>query len=113
MIILKYKEKLSADVDKARKSGDDTKAKEMDEKHELEDTFDLICMKATENKPFKIFWEFLCPTSNVAFIKFTPDKKNFEFYDFAEAIPNPDIRAKANTDAAYTKNYRKEERRKK
>jgi hypothetical protein len=113
MIIGFYKQKLSADVDKVRNSGGDTKSKEMDETHDLGENFDLICMKATENKPFRIFWEFLCPTSNVAFIKFTPGKTPFEFYDFAAAIPNPDVRAMASTDAAYAKSYRKEERKKK
>ena len=32
----------------------DTKAKEIDEKHALEDTFDLICMKATEREIYYI-----------------------------------------------------------
>jgi hypothetical protein len=41
---LLYNQKLSSDVDKVRNSGDDAKAKEIEEKHALEDTFDLVCM---------------------------------------------------------------------
>jgi hypothetical protein len=113
MIVGFYQQKLSADVEKVKSAGDATKAKEMEETHGLGENFDLICMKATENKPFRIFWEFLCPTSNVAFIKFTPGRTPFEFYDFAVPIPNPDVRAMASTDAAYARNYRKDEKKRK
>jgi hypothetical protein len=110
MVVGYYQQKLNADIEKVRNAGNNNKADEMEANHGLGDKFDLICLKATENKPFKIYWEFLCPTSNVAFIKFTPGKSPFESYDFTAAIPNPDVRAMANTDAAYGKNYRKIEK---
>ena len=55
----------------------------------------------TSKRPFSVYWEFLEPTSNLAFLKFQWGKNPFAGFDFQNRIPNPVVRTAAAADKAY------------
>ena len=57
------------------------------------------------HKPFKMYYEFLCPTNNTTFMQYTMNTNPFFEYDFGQQIPNPVTRKHARSDRSYEKRF--------
>ena len=53
------------------------------------------------HKPFKMYYEFLCPSNNTTFMPYSMLMNPFTGYDFSHTIPNPVTRKHARTDKRY------------
>ena len=50
------------------------------------------------HKPFKLYYEFLCPTNNTTFMPYAMNMNPFSGYDFSQTVPNPVTRHHARSD---------------
>ena len=57
------------------------------------------------HKPFKVYYEFLCPSNNTTFMPYTLNSNPFSGYDFNQNIPNPVTRKHAISDKVYEKRF--------
>ena len=58
-----------------------------------------------KHKPYKVFYEFLCPTNNTTFMPYTITTNPFSEYDFKHSIPNPITRKHAQSDKSYEQRF--------
>ena len=49
------------------------------------------------HKPFKLYYEFLCPSNNSTFMPYSMNMNPFSGYDFSQTIPNPVTRNHARS----------------
>ena len=75
-------------------------------KWEIDPDLSLFITRKTAKNPFRIFFEFTDPSSNITLMRFCPGTDPFALFDFSLAIPNPATRDKAKTDANYAKRYK-------
>ena len=75
-------------------------------KWEIDPDLSLFITRKTAKNPFRIFFEFTDPSSNITLMRFCPGIDPFVLFDFSLAIPNPATRDKAKTDANYAKRYK-------
>ena len=67
-----------------------------------QDEIDSIQVTLKErHKPFKMYYEFLCPTNNTTFMPYTMSTNPFSEYDFGHNIPNPVTRKHARSNKSY------------
>ena len=57
------------------------------------------------HKPYKAFYEFLCPTNNTTFMPYNITTNPFSEYDFNHSIPNPITRKHAQSDKSYEQRF--------
>lgn len=57
------------------------------------------------HKPFKVYYEFLCPSNNITFMPYSLNSNPFAEYDFSQHIPNPVTRKHALSDKSYEKRF--------
>ena len=57
------------------------------------------------HRPYKVFYEFLCPTNNTTFMPYTLTTNPFSEYDFKHSIPNPITRKHAQSDKSYEQRF--------
>ena len=82
------------------------KRTELKIKWDLDPDNNLFISRRTSRNPFRIFFEFTDPTSNLTLMRYNPGTHPFEHFDFSQAIPNPATRDKAKMDENYTKRYK-------
>jgi len=75
-------------------------------KWEIDPDLSLFITRKTAKNPFRIFFEFTDPSSNITLMRFCPGTDPFTLFDFSQAIPNPATRDKAKTDENYSKRYK-------
>ena len=82
------------------------RSKELLEKWDLDPNNSLFINRRTSKNPFRIFFEFTDPTSNLTLMRYCPGTNPFTHFDFSQAIPNPATRDKAKMDENYAKRYK-------
>ena len=65
--------------------------------------------KFAKSPTFSLFFEFLDPTSNIAFMHYYPGRNPFSSFSFTEKIPNPITRGQAVANKEYAVSYQKED----
>ena len=106
LILSLYQQKLSKDISQLEK----TEKGKLQEKWQVDSENTLFITRKTSKNPFKVFFEFVDPTNNVTFMRFSKGSNPFAGFDFLEAIPNPANRDKAKTDEVYKFRYRNQAR---
>ena len=104
MYITKLNNQLKSKVDSNEITTEESTT--LREKWELDPNFSLFINRRTSKNPFRIFFEFTDPTSNITLMRYCPGTNPFDHFDFSQAIPNPATRDKAKMDENYAKRYK-------
>ena len=105
-ILSLYQQKLAKDAAHL----DTTEKKILMKKWQVDSETTLFISRKTSNNPFKVFFEFVDPTNNVTFMRYSHGTNPFAGFDFLKDIPNPATREKARTDEAYKHRYKNQAR---
>ena len=76
-------------------------ATDLRKKWELDENMSLFINRRRAKNPFRIFFEFTDPSSNITIMRYCPGVDPFTLFDFTQAIPNPATRDKAKMDENY------------
>ena len=60
----------------------------------------------TKQRPFAVYYEFLCPSNNHTFMPYTQGSNPFLDYDFSQPIANPLSRKHALAHPEYSKRFK-------